>query len=74
MTPPDNAEARSLAHHLLGLGATRGAAQVLRNAQLQAAKLRDLPQRPASGRRVEPQPHAHPANDHCPVSMGGNIA
>ena len=68
----DQTQVLGLVGNLLSIGARRGAAQVLRNANLiaqrEAAEVRDLSQSPVFGRR-EAAPDPHPLNDnHSPAS------
>jgi len=67
----DQSEAAGVARRLAGLGASRGAFQVLVNAaaQRQAAEPRDAVQWTPSGMiPLKPRPHLHASNDHGPAS------
>lgn len=66
----DQTDLLALIDGLLRSGCVLGAQKVASNAlaQIYAAEVRDLLQRPAFGRRVEPKPHPHAANDHQPTT------
>lgn len=68
----DQSEAVRVARRLAGLGASRGAFQVLMAAaaQRQAAKPRDAVQWTPSGMiPLKPRPHLHASNDHDRASQ-----
>jgi hypothetical protein len=69
----DQSEAVRVSRRLAGLGASRGAFQLLMNAaaQRQAAEVRDLRQWTPQGLlplRRKAEKHPAPANDHLPAS------
>lgn len=66
----DQTQVLALIDGLLRSGCVVAAQKVVSNAlaQAEAAEVRDLIQRPPFGRRVEPKPHPHAANDHLPTT------
>lgn len=69
----DYAQVIATAHRLHSSGGRLGVATILFNASLaaqrEAAEARDLPERPAFGRRVQPTENLNPANDHASTSQ-----